>query len=132
MGRYPVDFTYCSRSALAKAEENKTIRGEAQEVGVRGAVAKSESTETRRRIAKHLQVERASSTTRNCFIIICADDIRCQRLREGTSGVANGEIQLLKTNAFGGDGATARKGIILDEKEYMYLFDIPLLQLANH
>ena len=41
MGRYPVDFTYCSRSALAKAEENKTIRGEAQEVGVRGAVAKS-------------------------------------------------------------------------------------------
>ena len=36
-----VDFTYCSRSALAKAEENKTIRGEAQEIGVRGAVAKS-------------------------------------------------------------------------------------------
>ena len=37
----------------------------------------------------------------------------------------------MKTNAFGGDGATARKGIILDENEYMYLFDIPLLQLAN-
>ena len=41
VGRYSVDFTYYSRSALAKAEENKTIRGEAQEVGVRGAVAKS-------------------------------------------------------------------------------------------
>ena len=41
MGRYPVDFAYCSRSALAKAEENETIRGEAQEVGVRGAVAEN-------------------------------------------------------------------------------------------
>ena len=41
MGRYSVDFTQCSRSALAKAEENKTIRGEAQETGLREAVAKS-------------------------------------------------------------------------------------------